>query len=239
MKVLSPTVTVLLTSHMKPYLRDALDSILRQTRLDVQILVVDSGQWIGRDDPVSGQMRVIHQVYRGHPLVEWVTTGEDAELRRHKCPVGWVTNEVIRAGLIRGRYVSMFYDDDMYYPTFIERMAGHLDGHPDASAVWCSQDRIRLDSDGSEELIGVITATGPKRYGWDCQVDGAQIMFRRELLDKIGDPWLPEDPGDTCRHSDGLFLEKLGVAYGTVPNILDVLLAHRFTPLSTYTPSPA
>jgi hypothetical protein len=144
---------------------------------------------------------------------------------------------VIRAGLIRGRYVCTFYDDDLYYPAFVERMAGFLDGHPEAGAVWCSQDRIKLTESGVPVKVGEITASSPKSSGWDCQVDGAQVMFRRQVLDVIGDPWLPESPGDTCQHSDGIFLETLGAACGTVPNIPEVLLAHRFTPVSTYTPA--
>jgi hypothetical protein len=63
-------------------------------------------------------------------------------------------------------------------------------------------------------------------------------MFRREVLDKIGDPWLPEDPADAvCRHSDGIFLEKLAQVCGVVHPIADVLYDHRFTPISTYTPT--
>jgi hypothetical protein len=237
-KVLSPAVTCLLAAHMKPYLRQALNSVLGQTRRDLQIVVLDSGQWIGRDDDLSFKMSCVHRDFHTHPLIEWVVTGEGPDLRRDKCPIGWVTNEAIRAGLVRGRYAATFYDDDVWYPTFVERMAGYLDEHPDAPAVWCSQDRIKLDPDGTEYLVGRIEATGPKSQGWDCQVDGGQIMFRREVLDAVGDPWLIEDPGMDCRHSDGLFLEKLGAVCGTVPAIPDVLLAHRFTPLSAYTPSP-
>lgn len=238
MKVLSPAVTCIVGSHMKPYLRDALNSVLVQTRLDIQVIVADSGQWIGKQDERSQQMASVYADFHHHPLIEWVTTGEGPELKREVCPISWATNQVIRAGLVRGRYVCTFYDDDEYYPTFIEKMAGFLDDNP-ARAVWCSQDRVRLDPDGAETVVGIIHATSAKSLGmFDCQVDGAQVMFRREVLDSIGDPWLPEDPGDSCRHSDGIFLERLAMAAGLVPNVPEVLLKHRFTPISTYTPSP-
>jgi glycosyltransferase involved in cell wall biosynthesis len=237
-KFLFPSVTVILVSHMKPYLREALSSVVGQTRTDIQVLVLDSGQWINRDDERSAAMAKIYEDYQAHPLVEWVFTGEDPELRREVCPIAFVTNEAIRAGLVRGRYVCTFYDDDVYAPVFVERMAGFLDAHPEARAVWCSQDRVAVSADGSSRSVGQIMATGP-RYGptFDCQVDGAQVMFRRDVLDEIGDPWLPENPGDSCRHSDGIFLDKLGTVCGVVPHIAEVLLAHRFTPISTYTPS--
>lgn len=222
---------------MKPYLREALASILAQTRRDVQVIVADSGQWLGLDDPTSTAMAAIYAEFHNHPLIEWVTTGERPGLIDRKCPIAWVTNEVIRSGIIRGRYVCTFYDDDVYYPAFFERMAGHLDER-DCIAVWCSQDRIRLAPDGTQYVVSKIIALTPKRGPeFDCQVDGAQVMFRRAALDAIGDPWLPEDPANgSCRHSDGIFLDKLG-SLGVVENIPDVLLAHRFTPISTYTPS--
>ena len=238
MKVLSPAVTCLLTSHMKPVLGEAIGSVLAQTRLDLQLLVVDSGQWIGRDDDISQALTACHDRYSGHPLIEWVTTGEQPGLPQRRCPVAWAANEAIRAGLIRGRYMCTFYDDDLYRPAFMEEMAGYLDGHPDAGAVWCSQNRVSLQRDGSAVFAGQIIADAPRQPGtWDCMVDGAQVMWRTEMLDKIGDPWLPEDPGDTCRHSDGIFLNRLGDACGAVPNIFSVLVEHRSTPWSTYSPS--
>jgi hypothetical protein len=238
-KVLSPAVTCLLTSHAKPYLRDALGSVLAQTRLDIQVIVADSGAWIGRDDPASKEMARIHADFADHPLIEWVTTGEGEGLRQRLCPVGWVTNEVIRAGLPRGRYMCTFYDDDLYRPRFMEVMAGFLDGTPQARAVWCSLALTKLDADGSTSSRGAIGALVPREPGtWDCRVDGSQVMWRREVLDAIGDPWLPEDPGPPCSHSDGIFLEKLGRVCGTVPNITEVLCEHRYTPLSAYTPPP-
>ena len=238
MKVLSPAVTCLLTSHMKPTLAAAVDSVLEQTRRDFELVVLDSGQWIGRDDDASLAAAACHAAYAGHPLVEWVTTGELPGLAQRRCPVAWATNQAIRAGLVRGRYMCTFYDDDRYEPTFMEHMAGYLDGHPEAGAVWCSERRSDLHRDGVTTDRGQpIMADAPRAGAWDCLVDGAQVMWRTEMLDKIGDPWLPEDPGDTCRHSDGIFLDKLGAACGTVPAIPYLLVEHRFTPWSTYTAS--
>lgn len=238
MKVLRPAVTCLLTSHMKPYLRDALASLLAQTRKDFEVIVIDSGQWIGReDDPQCKQMAAVHADFAAHPLITWVSTGERPALAARKCPVAWATNEAVRAGLVRGRYVCTFYDDDTYRPRFMEVMAGFLDDHPEHLAVWCSQERTRLTAVGPQSA-GAIMALSPKSgMTFDCQVDGAQVMFRREVLDAMGDPWLDENPDrQNCCHSDGLFLNQLGLIAGTVPNVEEVLCEHRFTPLSTYTP---
>lgn len=218
---------------MKPTLGEAIESVLAQTRLDFHLLVVDSGQWRGRDDDISRKIAQTWRCYRLHPLIEWRETGEHPDLRLHKCPVAWATNMAFRSWL-RGRYVATFYDDDLYYPSFVEKMAGYLDEHPEAAAVWCSQDRLRLAADGTISKLGEIRADAPKSGGWDCAVDGGQVMFRRSVLDFIGDPWMSEEPS-SCSHSDGLFLERLGEVAGIVPNIPETLLAHRFTPWSTYT----
>jgi hypothetical protein len=223
---------------MKPYLRDALESAVNQTRQDIHILVVDSGRWRGQPGRESKLMARIHRDYAKYPLVEWTFTDEGPDLKQMACPVALATNNAIRAGLVRGRYMCTFYDDDRYLPTFMERMAGYLDQFPQVGAVWCSQLLTVVAPDGTETEVGLRPATDVK-YGasMDCRVDGGQVMWRTALLDEIGDPWLPEAP-QTCYHSDGIFLDKLGSVCGMVPPIPEVLCVHRYTPLSTYSPSP-
>ena len=221
---------------MKPLVGEAIKSVLTQTRRDIQLVVTDSGQWLHKTDGPSEAMRAIWMYHRSQ--VEWRFTDEPPGLRQHKCPIGWVTNRAFREGWLRGDYIATLYDDDLWYPTFAEKMAGFLDEHPEAFAVWCSQDRLQVSTDGLTRQVGTILATAPKRGNWDNAVDGGQVMFRREALGLIGDPWLTEDPADAvCRHSDGMFLEKLGAVAGVVPNIPDVLCANRKTPLSAYSPT--
>lgn len=221
---------------MKPLVSEAINSVLHQTRHDIQLVVADSGQWLHKTDEASNAMRAAWLRHRSQ--VQWRFTDEPENLRETKCPIGWVTNRAFREGWLRGQYIACLYDDDIWYPTFAERMAGYLDGHPEALAVWCTQDRVHMYADGRTVKVGTITANAPKSAGWDNAVDGGQVMFRRSLLALIGDPWLPEDPADAvCRHSDGIFLEKLGRVAGTVPNIPEALCANRKTPLSTYSPT--
>lgn len=238
MKVLCPTVTCVLTSHIKPSLGEAIESVLAQTRKDFHLLVLDSGEWIGGNSILAGTMQEIYDTYSRHPLIEWVTTGEPKNLRERACPVAYVTNQAIRNGLVVGKYMCTFYDDDLYYENFFERMCGYLDEHPDAGAVYCSEEIYALNHDKSFQQISSLPALAP-RFGpgnFDCRMDGAQIMWRTEALDQMDDPWIPEDPAyDTCRHSDGLFLEKLARVVGTVYNIQQPLVKHRQSPWSTYT----
>ena len=235
MKFLAPTVSVILTVHMKPYVEQALESLAAQSRQDFGVILIDSGVWRGRDDALSEQMGQVHAAWRGHPMLDWVFTAERPGSL--SCPVSVATNLAIRAGLVNGRYVCHFYDDDLYHPQFMEKMAGYLDDHPDRLAVWCSQDRARLERDGSCWTVGHIPAYDGLVSGVvDCRVDGGQVMYRREVLDALGDPWMPED-GGSCSHSDGLFLDRVAQVAGSIDAIGETLMTHRFTPLSTYTPT--
>lgn len=231
----------MLTSHCKPrWLEEAICSVLGQTRRDLELVVADSGQWIGCDDQASREMRRVHAAYSWHPLVVWVTTGERPSLAHRACPAAWTQNQVIRAGLLRGRYFTLFYDDDLYEPEFAEQMAGFLDEHPEALAVWCSQEQRRQEGDGfAHECYRM--ATVPKVAGqFDCQVDGGQVMMRTSLLGLIGDPWVPEDPAArSCGHIDGLLFERMAVHAGTVPPLPDqrVLCVNRRTALSVNRPA--
>lgn len=238
MKVLAPSVTCVVTSHMKPYLRGCLESLTVQTRRDFEAVVVDSGQWIGRTDPRSLQMAAIHADYHSHPLIDWVTTGEQANLHERACPSPWAVNQAIRNGLVRGRYMCILSDDDIYKPRFMEAMAGFLDTHPESLAVWCSMDIYRFFG-GERVRESGIHAQGAKTAGeFDCQVDGIQVMYRAEVLSKWEDPWLREDPSlDVCRHADGIWLERVAAVAGHVPGLSEVLCEHQRTPLSTYAPS--
>lgn len=246
MKVLCPTVTCVLASHLKPSLGEAVDSVLSQTRTDFQLIILDSGQWIGRDSDLAEQMKGFYEKYSPHPLVEWVTTGESPDLRARACPISYVTNRAIEAGLITGKYMCTFYDDDMYEPEFFEQMAGYLDAHPEHQAVYCAENIYAVRENGDFRQTGFLPADAPRSGAgnFDCRMDGASIMWHTEVLDRMAQPWLPEDPAyDICRHSDGIFLEKLAAIVGTVGNIPEVLVKNRATPWSAYTstdgPRPA
>lgn len=237
--VLAPAITCIVAVHMKPTTGESLRSVVTQTRRDIQIIVIDSGLWIARDDAVSLAMEQAYRTYSDEPRVEWYITGELPGLHERACPISWATNQVIRAGLVRGRYVCTFYDDDLYEPTYMEKMGGYLDEHPNVKAVWCSQRRVRVERSGRHVETPPIRAKGVKTGAqFDQLVDGTQVMFHRSLLDTLGDPWLPESPLDSdCRHSDGVFLDRIGLAAGDVPNIDEFLVTHRFTPHSTYSPT--
>ena len=215
-----------------------MDSVLSQTRTDFQLIILDSGQWIGKSSSIARSMQKFYSKYSSHPLVEWVTTGESEHLYQDACPISYVTNRAIEAGIIRGKYMCTFYDDDVYEPEFFEKMAGYLDDHPEYKAVYCAENIYAVQENGTYQVSGFLGADAPRAGAgnFDCQMDGASIMWHTAALDLMTPPWLPEDPDYyVCRHSDGIFLEKLAAVVGTVGNIPEPLVKNRATPWSTFT----
>jgi len=246
MKVLEPTVTILLMSHMKPTLEAAIQSINNQTRLnDVQVVIIDSGAWINEPKETQNEtvliLRFTHEQVIQKTGFEWYFTGEKADARKIYCPISHWTNFAIENGLVRGKYLATFYDDDVYHPEFIEKMAGYLDEHSECEMVRCSQSRTVTHSDGSRVSTSPLIADAQIQPGenMDCRVDGGQVMMRMTLFEKITYPYFPEDPDvSSCSHSDGIFFNKVAsVITSPVGCIPETLYDHRNTIYSTFTPS--
>jgi len=237
MKILSPSITCILTTHMKPTLGEALKSVTEQTRRDAQVIVADSGAWHGGADRTSREIAYLYRTYKDHPMIEWVFTGERPGASLSTCMVAKVFNDVLASGMVRGRYLCTFYDDDLYLPTFFERMAGYLDEHQDCQAVRCSERWVTRDASGTERYLKTLAADRvlTPLDQFDCVVDGMQVMMRTEAVLKLTQPIIPEDV-DSCRHSDGLFFERLKTVIPQMDALNEELCVHRFTPHSTFTP---
>lgn len=245
MKVLEPTITCLVMSHMKPTIQQALESVVEQTRIsDVEIVVIDSGRWFDQGDMyLKTSIGNTMEFFLGYPNITWYTTGESKDFAKQACPVAYWTNKAFELGLVRGKYVCMHYDDDIYYKSFFEKMAGYLDEHPEAGAVRCSQNRTKIYKDGHTESTPPLLANdfivGPHM---DCVVDGQQVMIRTSVIEKMkekyGSELLPSDPDvSSCSHSDGIFFNRMSEFIDKLHFIPEVLCEHRNTVYSTYTPT--
>lgn len=239
MKHLFPTITCLLTAHMKPTLGEAIESVLKQTRQDFALIIADSGMWVGQQDEISQAIANAYRSYASHPRIEWVFTGEKPEMNKEVCMVSHVFNECFEAGLIRGKYVCHFYDDDIYHPQFFEKMAGYLENNHNSDIVRCSEQWVVLEGNKERE-INILRADGvlTSNDQMDQVVDGGQVLYKREILEKLPKPLMDIRPKQ-CRHSDGLFFEKMKNVISKMDSLDEILYVHRFTPWSAFTPSSA
>jgi len=166
----TPSVSVVIpTYNTIAYLPYAIESVLRQTFQDFEILVVNDGStdttdlWM--DQQPDDRIRHIRQANQGLSAAR--NTG---------------------ISLAQGRYVALLDADDVWEPTKLEKQVHYLDTHPDIGMVhaWISF----IDAEG--QSTGRILKT--EAEGW-AQIhllhrnDVAVLtaVVRRECFEKVGD----------------------------------------------------
>jgi glycosyltransferase involved in cell wall biosynthesis len=117
--VSSPAFTVVLAAYNEEdYVGDAIGSVLAQTREDFELMVVDDGSADATAEVVRG--------FESDPrltLISQENRGLAASLNRG-----------IRAG--SGPYSALIDADDLWMPTYLEKLGEALDHHPEAGFAY-------------------------------------------------------------------------------------------------------
>jgi glycosyltransferase involved in cell wall biosynthesis len=115
------------------FVERALDSALRQTYTNLEIVVVDDGSQDrtaelihGRRDP---RIRYLHQSNQGQGPAR--------------------NNGILES---TGTYITFLDADDFYRPNKIERQVAHLEAHPEFGATFCNA--LHFFSDAPDRLLG-------------------------------------------------------------------------------------
>jgi glycosyltransferase involved in cell wall biosynthesis len=227
-------VTCICVCHNKPDLTpEAIGSIVGQSYPNWEALVVDSG--VLYDQGYYQQFP-----WRTDARVRLLRSGETAETRRTKAMAPWCFNECFRRGLVRGELVVYLCDDDVFYPHAFETFVGFARRHPEAHALYASEDVGVIYPNGWHAIVGERRAS--ERGGrscdgrpMDCHVDYLQFCHKTDVLKLFReDEYWPEAKA-TEEHADGLFMERVG-AHVTIHPIDVKVGQNRRTPRSTYTP---
>jgi glycosyltransferase involved in cell wall biosynthesis len=213
-----PLVSVVMgVFNAEASLEESLQSLLTQTGVDIEVIVVNDGSrdgcgrlldnWAARD----GRLRVFHQE----------NLGLTAALRRG-CSVA------------RGRFIARHDADDVSLPGRLEAQARYLERHPEIPLVSCW---TRFVGPEDEELFVVASREAPAearrrlRAQEVASIKGivhGSAMFRRAEYVRVGgyrdEFWLAQDLDLWLRLTDP---EDAGVY--VVP---DILYITRFSPSS-------
>ena len=152
-------------------LQGALNSVLEQTFMEFELILVDDGS-------TDGSAEVLRQVSERDPRVRVVSNPDS----------GLTTALNHGVSLARGRYIARQDADDQSMPDRFERQVAYLDRHQDVCAVGSAT----MIVDGAGGVLGAF----PMRFGVAAvraglrsaratPVHGA-MMIRRESLDAIG-----------------------------------------------------
>jgi glycosyltransferase involved in cell wall biosynthesis len=169
-----------------PYIGAALTSVLAQTFGDFELLVVDDGSTDGTREVVEGL--------------------RDARLRviGHRFRLGLVANWNRCLELSRGRYVTVFHQDDLMAPDNLEEKVRFLDTERGVGFVHSAVEQI--DADGGLVSTSWSDPPGPDHEGrhegiayFRRLVSGANVVcapsvvMRRAAVERVGgfDPRLP------------------------------------------------
>lgn len=183
-----PTVSVIVPNYNHArYLPKRIESILRQTYQDFELVLLD-------DCSADDSCAVLSQ-YASDPRVrlEFNETNSDSTFRQ------WNKG----ARLARGKYVWIAESDDYAGAKLLERLVSPLDADPEVAFAYCRSWRV-LNEDGN--LRGFADSyVDPAHSRWqsDFCVDGREecadyftrgtpvpntsaVVFRREAYDRVG-----------------------------------------------------
>lgn len=199
-----PRVTVLMTVYNgMPYLPQAIESVLRQTFADFELLIID-------DASTDGSIFCIGSY--GDPRIRLVRNDQN---------MGQAASLNKGLSLVASDFIARLDQDDVCVPSRLEKQLAYLENHPEAAAVGSSVAWInskgrtlgvtgfRIDDFGS--FVGVL-------LGQATPVAHPTAVFRREILKKLGgyDPsYAPCEDYELwcrvalCRCSVGLIREPL------------------------------
>lgn len=114
------------------YLREALDSLLRQTFTDFELIISDNAS----DDSTEAICREY--------------AARDSRIRYHRQATNrgaiWNCNHTV--GLARGEYFKWAAYDDLHHETFLSRCVELLDTQPEV--LWCHSQTLHIDAGGHE-----------------------------------------------------------------------------------------
>jgi glycosyltransferase involved in cell wall biosynthesis len=126
----TPLVSIVLpVFNGAAYLRDALDSLLRQSYSPVEILALD--------DASTDETPAILATY-----------GTRVRVIRQPANKGIYANANDGIAAARGELIAVYHADDVYDPRIVEREVAFLEAHPEAGAVFCLD--VFVDADNRE-----------------------------------------------------------------------------------------
>lgn len=196
------TISIVLpTYNGEKYLKQSINSILTQSHIGWELILIDD---CSKD--------------RTPDIVDWYAESDSRIIAVHN-----ETNQRLPGSLnigfsmAQGQYLTWTSDDNLYMPNALEVMARYLDSHEDIYMVRGAMDII----DEKGEIIAQSEEYRDERmYTDNCL--GACFMYRREVRDRIGD----YDIDTFCAEDYDYWLRVLE-SFGKIASIDQTLYQYR------------
>jgi glycosyltransferase involved in cell wall biosynthesis len=150
--VLPPSVQLLVfmvsvimpTYNRVKYFNEALESAVQQSFDDLEILITDNGSDSDKWEELS---EIIESV--NDPRIR---------VRRNRKNIGPMKNFLSGVKEAEGKYIAALHDDDVWEPTFLQRLIPPLEKHPNASLAFSDHYIIDQHSDIKHQATEENTA---------------------------------------------------------------------------------
>lgn len=167
-------VTVIIASYNHgPYIEESIQSVLRQTYPNIELLVIDDGS---SDDSVQR----IAALQSTHNF--------DFRTQRNKGLTRTLNEAISRA---RGDFIAPFGSDDIMHPDRLTLQMEHLQDKPEVGI--CAGNMDLMNADGSPYIVKRQSNDGFRRLDFDDvflerkpMAPAPTLLFRREALEKVG-----------------------------------------------------
>lgn len=120
---------VLCTYNGEKYLQQQLESILAQTRLPEEILILD-------DCSTDRTVEIINSIACNNPQIRLIKNSSN---------LGFIKNFEQGIALCEKDFIALCDQDDIWLPEKMERLASELETHPDAGIAFCNAEYILAD----------------------------------------------------------------------------------------------
>lgn len=117
---MKPTVSVIIPSYQhKPFIRNAIDSVLNQTFSSYELLISD-------DHSIDGTVKIL-KAYE--PKIPGRVFYQETRL-------GPVEQIHFLCGKAQGKYIALLNSDDLWEPTKLEKQVQYMESHPEIAACF-------------------------------------------------------------------------------------------------------
>ncbi|MGE4265186.1 MAG: glycosyltransferase [Desulfovibrio sp.] len=163
----APKVTVYIAArNCAKYLEAAIESVLRQSMSDWELLVFD--------DNSTDKTPAVLDLYRGAPKVRLFRTGG----------VGLPGVCNLACAEARGEYLIRLDGDDVFEENILLVLANHLDANPGVALVF--PDYYLIDEQGDFISLNRTPRLFERNHATDLPPNGACTMIRRRILNECG-----------------------------------------------------
>ena len=150
------------------YLRESIDSILRQTYQNWELLILD-------DCSTDGSATIAKEYAARDARICYYRNDTNLQLPRN-----------LNKGfsLAKGDYLTWTSDDNRYRPQALEKMAAALKADPEAQFVFAS---CRIIDESGKEIEYISVSPQSPRWIVGSNTVGACFLYTRRVYEEIGD----------------------------------------------------